>query len=384
MPWTRNTPQARRPGAVRGCEVVQPMQMTLTDAGGRTIYLPPEIALDDERQANVVPGTTIPGKPGRWEYPHLVRREPKVLRASGTIEALTREEADHMAMKLRSQLLGRGLMQLKRDVDDERYVTVRCVDVSHNYHRGRFRGRLASFSIQFEADDPFWYASTLTTFNADIYGLDTPAHILEVFNEGEEAVAPLIRITGKGSGTLNPRLTNMTTGRTLRYEGELQEGEILVLETAESTAVKLESNIAHSGTAQGGSSNGIVLSSAASGDDGAYVGLPISLTGGTGAGQTRSIIGYNGTTKTAIVDSDWETTPDATTTYEIMRLSTTQHFWLYEGQVAGFSSAANEINAMNDDYILHGFPLAPGANLIEVFGDTEYVTIEIIFRARWG
>lgn len=131
------------------------MQMALTDAGGRTILLPPEIALDDERQQNVVPGTTIPGKPGRWAYPHLIRRDVKVLRASGTIEGLTRQEADRMAMTLRSQLMGGGPFLLKRDVDDDRYVMVRCVDVAHNYHRGHFGGRLASFSIVFEADDPF-------------------------------------------------------------------------------------------------------------------------------------------------------------------------------------------------------------------------------------
>lgn len=360
------------------------MQMALTDAGGRTILLPPEIALDDERQQNVVPGTTIPGKPGRWAYPHLIRRDVKVLRASGTIEGLTRQEADRMAMTLRSQLMGGGPFLLKRDVDDDRYVMVRCVDVAHNYHRGHFGGRLASFSIVFEADDPFWYATTLTEVRADIDGFDTPAHLIEVVNEGEETVAPLIRITGRPGGTVNPRLMNTTTGRTLRYEGELHDGETLVLETGESIATKFESKIEHSGTAQAGSSNAIVLAATASDEDGAYVGLPIRLTAGTGEGQRRTITGYNGTTKAAIVDDDWDTEPDNTSEYEILRLAGTKHAFLYEGQVAEFSTAVSVIDAMNDDYILHGFPLAPGANLIEVFGDTDKMLIEIIFRARWG
>lgn len=361
------------------------MQMALTDAGGRTILLPPEIALDDERQQSVVPGTTIPGKPGRWAYPHLIRRDVKVLRASGTIEGLTRQEADRMAMTLRSQLMGGGPFLLKRDVDDDRYVMVRCVDVAHNYHRGHFGGRLASFSIVFEADDPFWYATTLTEVRADIDGLNTPVHLMDVENEGGETVAPFIVITGGAAGTVNPTLTNLTTGRTLRYEGELQDGETLLLDTAWSTALKLESPIVHTGTAQGGSLDAIVLDTTASDEDGAYVGLHIELTDGTGAGQTRAIIGYNGATQTAVVDEEWDTQPDSTTEYEIYVVPE-EHYWLHHAQIGQPPIGTNAVSAMNDDYLLHGFLLTPGTNLIEVFGDgnPEQLKIEIIFRARWG
>jgi hypothetical protein len=45
-----------------------------------------------------------------------------------------------------------------------------------------------------------------------------------------------------------------------------------------------------------------------------YDGYRIVLTGGTGAGQQRTISSYVGSTLTATVDSPWSITPDATTT----------------------------------------------------------------------
>lgn len=75
---------------------------------------------------------------------------------------------------------------------------------------------------------------------------------------------------------------------------------------------------AHAGTAVAGSTaNTIKLAAAASATDDAYIGMPVRLTGGTGSGQTRTIIDYIGSTKTATVDRAWVTTPDITTTYSI-------------------------------------------------------------------
>lgn len=70
------------------------------------------------------------------------------------------------------------------------------------------------------------------------------------------------------------------------------------------------------GTAQAGSANTIKLASTASADHGAYVNCVITLTGGTGSGQARTIQAYNGTTKIATVAA-WVTPPDGTTTYSV-------------------------------------------------------------------
>lgn len=71
------------------------------------------------------------------------------------------------------------------------------------------------------------------------------------------------------------------------------------------------------GTAQAGAAGTITLASTASSDHGAYVNCTITLTGGTGSGQVRTVQAYNGTTKVASV-SAWVTPPDGTTTYSMV------------------------------------------------------------------
>ncbi|WP_426175485.1 PilW family protein [Massilia sp. TWR1-2-2] len=64
--------------------------------------------------------------------------------------------------------------------------------------------------------------------------------------------------------------------------------------------------------------------------DNAYVGMRIRTTGGTGAGQTRVIGAYNGTTFIATVTATWDVIPDASTTYSIVEdLLATSGFTLH-------------------------------------------------------
>lgn len=72
-----------------------------------------------------------------------------------------------------------------------------------------------------------------------------------------------------------------------------------------------------SGTAQAGSSNSITLAATASAIDGTYNRNLVVLTDNTGVGQTRTIVDYDGATKVAVIDRDWRTSPDATTTYQV-------------------------------------------------------------------
>lgn len=72
------------------------------------------------------------------------------------------------------------------------------------------------------------------------------------------------------------------------------------------------------GTAQAGTTTSITLAVAgSSGVDNAYVGMPIAITGGTGSGQSNTIVAYNGTTKVATVAYPFTTAPGATSTYSI-------------------------------------------------------------------
>ena len=49
----------------------------------------------------------------------------------------------------------------------------------------------------------------------------------------------------------------------------------------------------------------------------AYVGVDISITSGTSAGDFRTISSYDGVTKTATVNQNWTTTPDTTSTFTL-------------------------------------------------------------------
>ncbi|HIC80438.1 MAG TPA: hypothetical protein EYP07_05650 [Kiloniellaceae bacterium] len=72
-----------------------------------------------------------------------------------------------------------------------------------------------------------------------------------------------------------------------------------------------------SGTAQAGAASAITLRAAASGSDDAYNGQTIEIIEGPGAGESRQIIDYNGTTKVATVSSPWGTPPDVTSVYRV-------------------------------------------------------------------
>jgi hypothetical protein len=76
------------------------------------------------------------------------------------------------------------------------------------------------------------------------------------------------------------------------------------------------------GTAQAGGANTITLSSGASATNGIYNTCYVTILSGTGAGQTKQITGYVGSTKVATVASNWSTQPDNTSVYRVVDSST--------------------------------------------------------------
>lgn len=69
------------------------------------------------------------------------------------------------------------------------------------------------------------------------------------------------------------------------------------------------------GTATTGAASSITLAAGATDD--MYVGATITITGGTGSGQSRVVTNYAASSKVATVHKAWVTTPDATSTYSI-------------------------------------------------------------------
>lgn len=79
----------------------------------------------------------------------------------------------------------------------------------------------------------------------------------------------------------------------------------------------LDSPIIQTGTAQAGALGSITLASAASTTNHLYNGCVIRIVSGAGAGQTRSIVSYAGSTRIATPDHNWVTAPDNTSVYTV-------------------------------------------------------------------
>ena len=119
---------------------------------------------------------------------------------------------------------------------------------------------------------------------------------------GDETNCTFICIQAKGAGTPSASVANtaLMRGTTRQFPS---------LET---------------GTAQAGAAGTITLAAAAAAYD--LTGCLVKTTGGTGGGggsgnqgnQVRLVTAYDTATKVVTVNPNWETTPDATTTYAVL------------------------------------------------------------------
>jgi hypothetical protein len=108
---------------------------------------------------------------------------------------------------------------------------------------------------------------------------------------------------------------------------------------------QLASVIVRAGTAQGPGTgnNQIQLDAAASATNGEYDPGLIFIETGTGAGQARLILQYNGSTKVATVDRDWRINPDNTSEFVI--LADAGRNSVNEGLAQGGTSTTITLNA---------------------------------------
>ena len=77
--------------------------------------------------------------------------------------------------------------------------------------------------------------------------------------------------------------------------------------------------VANSGFAQSGTIDTITLASFASSSNDAYRNHLVKIVSGTGAGQVRVVTSYSGSTRVATVDRSWNTIPDNTSQYKVVR-----------------------------------------------------------------
>lgn len=146
-----------------------------------------------------------------------------------------------------------------------------------------------------------------------------------------------------------------------------------------------------SGTAQGGSANSITLDSGASATNGLYVNDVIAITGGTGLGQSRTIVAYNGTSKVATVDRAWITQPDGTSTFDLDASLNPQVFsdeGLAQAGAATTITLQSTASAVNDIYkgslvtILSGTGAGETKEITGYVGSSKVATVDSAWVAN--
>jgi parallel beta-helix repeat protein len=102
-------------------------------------------------------------------------------------------------------------------------------------------------------------------------------------------------------------------------------------------AKNLDHFTARTANAQAGGANTITLDTQASSTNDYYNGRTILITAGTGAGQIRRIVSYNGTTKVATVDSSWSLQPVNGSEFLILNL--------YDAEVTAIKAKTDNLPA---------------------------------------
>ena len=110
---------------------------------------------------------------------------------------------------------------------------------------------------------------------------------------------------------------------------------------------ELASTVVYTGTAASGAATSITLDSGASATDGAYDPALIAIIGGTGAGQSRLIMEYVGSTRTAYVDRDWKVNPSSDSEFIIYADAGREH--TNEGVLTGATASTAVLNALASD-----------------------------------
>ena len=154
----------------------------------------------------------------------------------------------------------------------------------------------------------------------------------------------------------------------------------------------LSSQVVHTDTAQGPAVNGnqIQLALAAESFDGAYDPSLIAIIDGTGVGQSRNILEYEGSTRIATVDRNWKVNPDNTSEYVIYANAGREH--VNEGLAQGGSNSTMTLNSLasgvNDIYVNQTLFLRSGTGedqvkvIIAYNGTTKVATIDGVWATN--
>jgi len=177
-----------------------------------------------------------------------------------------------------------------------------------------------------ESDSGAQGGAIATTKRVVFDDLSTTDTVQIVSSDATDADPDAVTVYGRDAGGSIVSETELINGQTPVTTAQSFERLMKCTISAGSPAgdVAVEKSTAtRDNTAQGGSDATsseaayMTLDASASGMDDTYNGMVLRINGGTGSGQIRRIVDYDGTNKYAYVDRDWGTTPDATSEFVI-------------------------------------------------------------------
>ena len=296
------------------------------------------------------------------------------------------EEVSQSIMRVRSELQSviNDVSQAVATVQGSTYDATSLLKVAND---NAFVAILSEELIRITEDSAIY--SSLNAVIATVEDPDTGLSAIGSIVEAQE-----IQISNNSDG-ISALVTNYNA---LDLRVTDAEGDILI--NASSISVQTvrvdQLNVAIGGTATAGSSTTITLAVGSSNVNNYYVGLPIIIHAGAGAGQTKVITAYNGSTRVATILGSWNPVPNNTSQYnignalgqqamssQINTVSTT-----VDGHTSSISTLASSYNGLALQYgilgqidnatggfLLTGFTRLDGSATFEAIISASRVTI---------
>ena len=223
--------------------------------------------------------------------------------ASGTIPAVNTLKPGEPSLNLND---GRMFIQL----NNGQIIDISSVATGNTWHVAM------NGNDNFKGDTP---SSAKRTIRAAV-AASQPGDSVVVHSGTYTEITPIIipqNVQVQGSGERTCIIKPTTTSNNVFYVNNNSYVTGFKFIEYTGAAVSFPTTTLETGTAQAGGANTITLNSGASTYTNYYNSMTVTITSGTGSGQSANIVSYNGTTKVATVDANWSTQPTSSSVYSL-------------------------------------------------------------------
>jgi hypothetical protein len=223
--------------------------------------------------------------------------------ASGTIPAVNTLKPGEPSINLND---GRMFIQL----NNGQIIDISSVATGNTWHVAM------NGNDNFKGDTP---SSAKRTIRAAV-AASQPGDSVVVHSGTYTEITPIIipqNVQVQGSGERTCIIKPTTTSNNVFYVNNNSYVTGFKFVDYTGAAVSFPTTTLETGTAQAGGANTITLNSGASTYTNYYNSMTVTITSGTGSGQSANIVSYNGATKVATVDANWSTQPTSSSVYSL-------------------------------------------------------------------